>query len=87
MEKDIKDTILDEYKKGNIVVSTIDGLCVMPLEQLINQHTEGILYDLNINESSILSTTSDEYNRWVNDYALAQVIRSLKNKIKELENN
>jgi len=81
--KKIKDKILKEYKKGNIIVVTIEGLQGMPLKEFIKQPADGILYDLNRNEAKILTFIEDP--KWVNDYAVCKVIRALKNRIKELE--
>ncbi len=75
----IKKTILDEYKNGNIVVSTHDGIKGMPLKEFVKQPVEGILYDLNRNEMVILTFIEDP--KWVNDYAAAQVIRELKSQL------
>jgi hypothetical protein len=82
MEK-IKEKILEEYKKGNIVVSGFEGLQIMKLEDIIKQPAEGILYDLNRIESVVLTFLPDP--KWVNDYASSQVIRQLKKRIEELE--
>lgn len=77
----IKDKILEEYKKGNVVVSGFEGLQIMKLEDIIKQ--PGILYDLNRVESVVLAFLPDP--KWVNDYASSQVIRQLKKRIEELE--
>ncbi len=82
MEK-IKDKILKEYENGNIVVSGFDGLRCVPLSEFIKQPIDGILYDLNRNESVVLTFLHEP--KWVNDYAVAQVIRALKSRIDELE--
>ena len=82
--KEIKDKILEEYKKGNIVVSDFDGLRVMPIKEFVKQPTEGMLYDLNRNEAVVLTFLPDP--KWINDYAVAKVIVKLKDRIKELEN-
>lgn len=81
---DVKNMILEEYQKGNIVVSGIEGLQSMDLEEFIKQPADGILYDLNRNESVVLTFLPDP--KWVNDYAVSQVIRALKNRIDKLEN-
>lgn len=81
----IKDKILEEYKKGNIVVSGFEGLQIMKLEDIIKQPADGLLYDLNRNESIILTFLPNP--KWVNDYASSQVIRQLKKRIEELELN
>ena len=81
--EDIKTQILEEYKKGNIVVATIDNLQCMPLEEFIKQPVDGMLYDLNRNETTVLTFIPDP--KWINDYAVAQVIRALKSRIDELQ--
>jgi len=78
----IKDRILDEYKKGNIVVSSFEGLMVAPIKQVINQPVDGLLYDLNRNEVTVLNYIDDP--KWINDFAMVQVIRELK---QQLESN
>jgi len=79
----IKEKILEEYKKGNIVVSGFEGLQIMRLEDIIKQPAEGVLYDLNRIESVVLTFLPDP--KWINDYASSQVIRHLKKRIEELE--
>ena len=80
----IKEKILEEYKKGNLVIRNFEGLSVYKLSDFVKQPVEGILYDLNRNESVILTFLPDE--KWINDYASTQVIRQLKSRIEELEN-
>jgi len=82
-EEKIRDKILEESKKGNIIVATFDGLQGMPLDEFIKQPTDGLLYDLNRDEATILTFIEDP--KWVNDYAVCKVIRALKNRIEELE--
>jgi hypothetical protein len=79
----IKNIILEEYKKGNVVVSGFDGLSIMKLEEIIKQPVDGLLYDLNRNEAVILTFLPDP--KWINDYASSQVIKALKKRIDELE--
>jgi len=82
--KALKDKILEEYKKGNVVVSTFDGLKVAPLKDIIDQPADGLLYDLNRDEATILTFIDDP--KWVNDYACMAVIRGLKKQIDQLKN-
>ena len=77
-EKKIRKKILDEYKKGNIVIYDFEGLKTIPLNEIIKQPTDGLLYDLNRNESVILTFLDDP--KWINDYACMQVIKVLKDK-------
>jgi hypothetical protein len=83
--EDLKTKILEEYEKGNVVLATIDGLQVTSLDELIKQPTDGILYDLNRDEATILTFIDNP--KWVNDYAACKVIRALKSKIEEFEND
>jgi len=82
MEKkfeEFKDMLMKEYKKGNIVVMTIDGPEVSEASNFIDQPADGILYDLNRTEEVVLTYIEDE--KWVNDYAVAKTIRELKKQI------
>ena len=72
--------LLAEYKKGNILVMTEQGVLTCPIKKFINQPADGILYDLNRSEATVLTFTDD-----INDYAVAKVIRELKSRITELE--
>lgn len=82
MEK-LKDKILEEYKKGNIVVSGFEGLMVYNIDDIIKQPVDGLLYDLNRGEETILTFIDDP--KWVNDYASSQVIRKMAERISLLE--
>ena len=75
-EEDFKKIILAEYKRDNIVICDHEGLKTMPLDEIIKQPTDGLLYDLNRNEAVIFTFIDDP--KWINDYACAQVIRKLK---------
>lgn len=74
-----KNIILDEYNKGNIVIMSHDGLKTCNLEKFVDQPIEGLLYDLNRDEATIL-TFIDEA-KWINDFACAKVIRELKKRL------
>lgn len=80
-----KDLILEEEKKGNIVINTAEGLMKVNLNELIKQPVDGLLYDLNRDECTVLTFIDNP--KWVNDYACAKVIRALKARIEELENS
>lgn len=79
---ELRDKILSEYEKGNIVVATIEGLQGMKLSDFINQPVGGMLYDLNRDEATVLTLINNP--KWINDYAVCKVIRALKDKIDEL---
>lgn len=82
--KMMKDKILAEYEKGNVVVSGFEGWQIVKLDDIVRQPVDGLLYDLNRNEDVVLTFLDDP--KWVNDYAVSKVIRNLKDRIDELEN-
>jgi len=73
--KDLKKLVLDEYKKGNIVVITFEGLATMPLKECLKQPIEGLLYDINRDTGTILTFLDDP--KWINDYALTRIVIEL----------
>jgi len=79
---ELKDEILKEYEKGNIVVSTFDGIKVASLKEIIKQPAQGLLYDLNRDQATILTFINDP--KWINDYACMAVIFELKRQLDEL---
>jgi len=82
--KTIKEIVLEEYRKGNIVIHDYEGLKSMKLKEFIDNSIDEILYDLNRDEATILTFIDDP--KWINDYAATKVICALKDKINELEN-
>jgi hypothetical protein len=78
-----RDLVLKEYKKGNIVYAGIEGLMIIPLNIFLKQPIEGILYDLNRDEPTVLTWIDN--TKWVNDFAVCKVIRELKKQVEELQ--
>lgn len=84
--QEIIDFILAKKKEGKAVYYVSPNeLAASTLENLCNQPADGILYDLNRDEASILAFASEDDPYWVNNFATAQVIRYLKGRIEELE--
>jgi hypothetical protein len=79
--ENIKTKVLGEYKKGRIVFSSVEGLQSASLEEFVNQPTEGLLYDLNRDEATVLTLINDP--KWINDYAVSKVIQQLKSQLKD----
>src|SRR3990167_5457696 len=68
--------ILSERDIGNIVFHGLPGqLMGAELDQFVEQPVDGILYDLNRSEEISLKFLNDP--KWVNDFAVALVIRKL----------
>lgn len=81
--KSTKKLILDEAKKGNVVYLSTESLIVAPLDEFVNQMTGYLLYDLNRLPEVILTFIDDP--KWVNDYAVYQVIKRLKERLDVFE--
>ena len=78
--------ILQRKKEGRVVFYEVsDSLTSIPVDKLCNQPVEGILYDLNRGEETILAFAGEDNPYWVNNFAATQVIRYLKARVEELE--
>ena len=81
-KKELKQFILDKRDEGKVVVMGLEGPMSMPIEGIIKQPTDGLLYDLNRLEETTLTFIGDI--KWVNDFAVALVIRKLKSENERL---
>ena len=79
----VKNKVIQEGNKGNIVVIVDELMIAYKLSEFIKQPTDGILWDLNRGEATVLTFIDDP--KWINDYAACKVIRALKERISELE--
>ena len=80
----LRDLILSERDKGNIVFRGLpDQLMTAPLDEFVEQPAEGMLYDLNRLEEISLTFLKDP--KWVNDFAVALVIRKLTDRLRQAE--
>ena len=80
----LRDTILAERDKGNIVFQALPGqFAIANLDEFIQQPAEGMLYDLN--RSEVISLTFLKDPKWVNDFAVALVIRKLTDRLRQAE--
>lgn len=77
------DVIRGQEKCGNITIETIEGLAVIPLDDIVNWEADSLLYDLNRDKSTTISLGKDGMERWINDYAVAVVIEYLLNELKK----
>ena len=77
--------IKERESEGRVVFYQAPGILhSTPVACLCDQPADGILYDLNRDEASILAFASDDNPYWVNNYATAQVIRHLCQRVEEL---
>lgn len=80
---ELQEFIREYGTKDFVVLNTIEGLRAVELDKIIDQPADGLLYDLNRDECTIMTFIDDP--EWINDYACAKVIRALKQRIDELE--
>ena len=83
MFESIRDMVLSEWDKGNLVYADIEGLKSIKLGDFIKQPLEGMLYDINRDSATILTFIDDP--KWVNDFALTKLLEYYYNKCKEYE--
>lgn len=76
--KEVLTLIRDLERDGILVIKTEMGLMEVSLERFCQQDADSILWNLNRDEGTTLTLGSDGMERWVNDYAVAKVIRKLK---------
>ena len=74
-QESLRDKILSERDKGNLVYAHVEGYSAVSIEDFVTQPVEGMLYDLNRGEEISLTFITDK--KWVNDFAVALVIRKL----------
>lgn len=79
----IRDKVLSEWDKGNLVYADIEGLKSIKFEDFIKQPLEGMLYDINRNAATILTLIEDP--KWVNDFALTKLLEYYYNKCNKYE--
>jgi hypothetical protein len=87
--------IKEQEKNNKISFMTVEGLMSCDIDSFIKQDAQGILYDLNRGKEVIATNAKTAKNKkWINDYAVANVIIKLKEYISfleekntELENN
>lgn len=79
----IRDKVLAEWDKGNLVYADVDGLKSIKFEDFIKQPLEGMLYDINRCLPVIVTYIDDP--KWVNDFALTKLVEYYYNKCNEME--
>ncbi len=57
---EMKNKILEEYKRGNIVFLSFEGLNTANIKEFMNQPVKGLLYDLNRDEATVLTFIENE---------------------------
>lgn len=82
-----EDAALQDKKDGVITIVTPFGFEHYNIDEFIEQPTEGLLYDLNMDEATLLTFLANENQqealKYVNQYAAMRVIKALKEKIEK----
>lgn len=81
---EIRESILKHKGENKIVFFTIDGPITASIPDFVKQPLEGVLYDLNRDEATIL-TLVDEDPKRVNDFALVQVLKHFESENQRLK--
>lgn len=78
--------VKENEDKGLVTIMNFDGLMSIPIDELIKQPTEGLLYDLNRDKITTITLGRGGNVRWVNDYAMALVIEYLMKQLSDKNN-
>lgn len=88
-KKTLADAALIDDRNGHVTIASFDGFHTYKLDKFIEQPTDGLLYDLNINKATVLTMLGQDDQReallWVNRYAAMRVIERLKERVATLE--
>ena len=85
-KKKWSEIVLEERDKGNVVCILLPGeFGTMPIKEIVKQPVDGLLWDLNRGEETAL-TFMDQKDmiHWVNNFAVALVIRELHGQVASL---
>lgn len=86
-KKKYSELVLEEREKGNVVFIAIPGeVMSAPVKDIVAQPVDGLLWDLNRDEATALTFMDREgMIHWVNNFAVALVIRELKSQVAKFE--
>lgn len=89
-KKTFEDCVLQDKKDGVVTIATLFGFEHYNLDEFVKQPVEGLLYDLNMDEATLLTFLSNDNQQealgYVNQWAAAQVIKKLKEQVDNLKN-
>lgn len=69
------------FQEGKVLFNTCEGVMEAPIDNLIKQDTEGLLYDLNRDVATVMCIFDEQ--KLLNEFALINVLYYLHNKIVE----
>lgn len=84
MEKEeLKDLVLNEWREGNIVFRTIEGLHKQEIDEFVKQPIEGQLYDINRDLATCLAFIDEPFG--VNNFSSMVLLRYYYDKCEKLK--
>ena len=74
-KKDIIEAQRKAFDEGCVLFNTCEGVVKMKLEDIVNQPTDGLLYDINRDEATV--TTIFDEQKLMNELATINVLKFL----------
>ena len=81
--EELKNLVMDEWKKGNIVFRSIEGLHRQNIEEFVKQPIEGQLYDINRDMATCLAFIDEPMG--VNNFASHVLLKYYYARCQKLE--
>ena len=69
------------FEEGKVLYNTCEGLMECKIEDLVNQDTDGLLYDLNRDTATVLTIFDEQ--KLMNELATINVLKFLHNQYKK----
>lgn len=82
--KELIELLEKNTQAGKVTFENIEGLVSASLDEFIKQPADSMLYDLNRDMATCV--TFIDKPTWINNFACCVVIKALKKRIEELEN-
>ena len=80
-KKDIIEAQRKAFDEGCVLFNTCEGVVKMKLKDIVNQPTDGLLYDLNRDEATV--TTIFDEQKLMNELATINVLKFLHRRYKD----
>jgi len=77
-KKDIIEAQRKAFDEGCVLFNTCEGVVKMKLKDIVNQPTDGLLYDLNRDEATVMTIFDEQ--KLMNELATINVLKYLHEK-------
>ena len=82
-KEELKNLVMNEWREGNIVFETIEGLHKQKIEDFVKQPIEGQLYDINRDLATCLAFIDEPFG--VNNFSSMVLLRYYYARCQKLE--